>query len=194
MVLIPNNVFLKQYMAALPHERIRLSSEVILPHEEALIEQRIQLLEGKMGEIATERAFIAEQSGDNWHDGAFRESDREVLAVDADRKKLKDRLHGTVVDYPGGREEYVTLGSRVSIDNAGRNSMLDIVGYSALHEKVGREAIPASLEAPIVQQIIGKRVGEIVLLSVSGRNRQIKIKSIDQTALKSEDINSGDMR
>lgn len=187
---LPNTGFLNEYLAGTPTDKIKLAGSVILPLEVGLIEERMSGIDERKAGIAQERAAIAEQSGDNWHDGAFRESDREVLQVEAEYNKLSDRLHSIIVDYPEDGDEQVTLGSRVTINNGGTESKLDIVGFASIHDKKANGVMPASLEAPIIQSILGKYAGEMAVLKIGGSTRDVAIVEIDQQALRLRDENA----
>jgi transcription elongation GreA/GreB family factor len=185
---ISNLEFLEQYETAGPVDRTRMAGGVILPFEAQLIEVRLGGLNDKRMLLAKDRAEIADQSGDSWHDGAFNENDRDVLALDREQASLRERQQGIVVDYPEEDEERVTLGSRVSIVNGGKTNHLDIVGFAAVHEKVPGAPVPASLEAPLVQQILGKRLGEAAMLNLGGRTRPIEIALVDQSSIRQSHV------
>lgn len=181
---LPNPDFLSRYLEISEIERAKLAGHVILPFEVPLIENRIGMIGLRKEEIALERTAIAEQSGDSWHDGAFRESDREVLQVEAEEKRLKDRLKGTIVDYPDVNEPRATLGSRIFLRNGTKDTRLDIVGFAAIHAKQVRDAMPASLDAPVVQSVLGKVAGELATIRVGGRPRELEIVEIDQSIMR----------
>lgn len=181
---LSNPDFLSSYLEGSDVERAKLVAHVILPFEVVLIGNRISHIEQRKNEIALERAAIAEQSGDSWHDGAFRESDKEVLHVEGEERRLKDRLKSSVVQYPDDSETRATLGSRIVLRNGAKDTRIDIVGFSAIHDKKSADAMPASLDAPVVQQIIGKMTGEVTTLNVGGSSRELEIIAIDQNALR----------
>ena len=105
---------------------------------------------------------------------------------------MRDRLHGIIVEYPEDKEERVTLGTRVTINNGERESQLDIIGFAAIHDKKSNSATPASLEAPIIRGILGKIAGEMAVMSLGSRSREIAIVKIDQQALRLKDEGTRD--
>ena len=190
MSLKPNKIFLEEYLNASGQQRVNVASQVILPIDEHLIEVGLEDLQQEKARIARERADINEQSGDSWHDGALDDNDKEVRRVNGEIAKLSDKLNGVHVDYPDESEERVSLGSSVSIKNNGKQSILEIVGFAPLHDLQGNGVKAASLEAPVVQQILGKKVGEIALLRHGGRPREIEIIEIEQRAVMQRDEES----
>lgn len=170
---VSNPDFLDQYLSAGLTARSHMAGEFILPVEQSLIEEEMRALDGKKA------AILGSLGG-----GALRGIDGEALGVSERYKSLGVHLRGTVVEYPADTEERVTLGSRVTVVGVSKTYTVDIVGCPAVHDS--SDGIrPASLEAALVQGIIGKRAGEIALFQPkpNGSQRQAGIAAIDQLAV-----------
>jgi len=175
---VSNPDFLDQYLSAGLAARSYMAGEFILPVEESLIEEEMRALNGK-------RAAILGSLGG----GALRGIDGEALGVSERYKSLAVHLRGTIVEYPEVTEERVTLGSRVTVVDSSRIYTVDIVGCPSVHDS--SDGIrPASLEAALVQGIIGKRAGETALFQPNGSQRQAEIAAIDQLAVQRGNPNS----
>jgi len=161
----------------------------LLPIDEYFISARFAEYEERFQQLVAEKTIVAEQSGDNWHDGAFRATDSEANSLAQLVTSLNRALAFPRVGYPDESQERVTLGSRVELRNANsRPYLLDIVGVSVIYDRATKEQEVASLESPIAKAVVGKCVGDIALMQRNNRQGvEVAILSLDQTALRAMD-------
>ena len=157
----------------------------LLPIDELLIEERFAEYEEQFRKLVEEKTIVAEQSGDNWHDGAFRATDSDANNLAQMVTRLNEALGLPRVEYPLPDEDRVTLGSRVELKNvASRPYILDIVGVSGVYQRGENEPEVTSLVSPVAKAVAGKRVGEVALMHRGDRSVvEISILSLDQSAL-----------
>ncbi len=175
--IIPNAEFLSHYQS--PEFQ-----GAILPQEKDLITKRLRDLGIAQQEIIDQKVSVT--GGDDWHDGAFRATDHEAQIVSQQAARLGTYLRSVVVDFPEPGEPRATLGSRVTLDQAGDVYKVEIVGVPLLHEadESAEEVLPCSLESPVARSIIGKQAGHTALLQVAGRTNRVEVLAVDQLAMK----------
>ena len=151
---------------------------VVLSREIPVARQKLMEYEDRMHQLVSQKREVAEQSGDNWHDGAFKPTDDAAKILVEQIAKIKKALQATEVSEPDSDEDRATLGSRVKVSQNGEEYSMDIVGIPLLHESES-EVTACSIESPIAKLIIGKCVGEVVILDLTSLPQQIEILGID---------------
>lgn len=155
---------------------------VILPQEKDLIEKRLADLDASQRRVVQEKIDVT--GGDDWHDGAFRATDNEAKILSDQASKLGAYLRSTIIEYPDENETRATLGSRVTVNQAGDTYDVEIVGVPLLHETaVTDDVMACSIESPLARSIIGKQVGHTAVFNVGDRRQQVEVVSVDQTAM-----------
>ena len=172
MEKISNATFLVSYQPD-------LSQGYILAHEREMIDKRFADLAEQQEQIVREKSEVAEQSGDSWHDGAFRATDVAANSLGNQAAALLVSRSSIVVEPPSPDEKRVSLGSVVKIQQDKDEYWLAIVGIATLYP-TNFEAELCSVKAPIAQAIIGKTVGETASATLNGSIQLLKILEINQ--------------
>lgn len=163
----------------------------ILIGETHLIDARLSQLGAEQQAIIEEKRIVAEQSGDNWHDGAFIATDNAALAVSEQAMNLVRARDGIVVEPPDLDSESVSLGSAVGVRQGSDRYTLVIVGIATLFPPSNDHEY-CSLASPIAQELIGGRIGSIVKVDLESRQSILEILSIDQSKIRYLLENSAD--
>lgn len=153
-------------------------SPAILTRERSTIDVRLRELARKQAANLEAKQEAAEQSGDNWHDGAFRATDDVAKVLGNQAQSLVVALDGLLVDMPCPGEDRVSLGTQVHIRHDDSEYSLCIVGVPALHPS--GEVDACSLESPMARSLIGRRAGEHFTAHIAGRTAEITILSVSQ--------------
>ena len=91
---------------------------------------------------------------------------------------LESLLHqATIVDHQDGERDAVTLGSRVTVEDAatGRRHTYTLVAWN------DGGAASVSAASPVGQAILGRAVGDAVTITLpTGRSRQLRIAAVEE--------------
>lgn len=153
--VISNAVFVQKWAAG-------EIDQAILEREHQLIDERLVTLQGLFQRLIAEKVVVAGQSGDDWHDGAFRATDAEAGNLAKQQDMLIRAQALPVVASPTPEMTSVSLGSRAFIEQDGKfQYMVDIVGLSILHNYADDtdELELASLSSPLGKALIGTEAG-----------------------------------
>lgn len=151
----------------------------LLVFEASLAEARSAQIEEDFKELTRQKREVAEQSGDNWHDGAFKATDEASSRLG----KLLDELHKAqlwpVVELPAPESRIVSLGSRALLGLGRAKFYCDIVGMKALHQNAyddhPEDVEVATLGSDIGRAILGLSADTEVRASIGGRHQAITI-------------------
>lgn len=155
------------------------SQGYILARERELIDERFADLAQQQEKIVREKKEVAEQSGDSWHDGAFRATDVAANSLGNQAAALLASRSSIVVEPPSLDETRVTLGSIVKLQQGREKYWLAIVGIATLYP-TNLDAELCSVKAPLAQAIIGKKVGDTASVTLYGAVQPLEILEIDQ--------------
>lgn len=139
-----------------------LKEIVILDDDKAFARARIAELEKEILSLGPEFYEVFNQSSETWHDNAPFDAlrDRQSL-LDAELQQLRQTLRMSALAIPRPKRGVAGYGSTVLLDN-GRKYF--IAGEWTPHAgQVKDEAIVVSSNAPVAQQLFGKKVGSEVL-------------------------------
>ena len=119
--VIPNSAFLQKWATG-------EVDQAILEREHQLIDERLVVLQGRFNELIEEKRVVAGQSGDDWHDGAFRATDAAANNLVEQQSTLIRAKTLTIVASPTPETTTVSLGSRALIEQDEKfQYMVDIV-------------------------------------------------------------------
>jgi transcription elongation GreA/GreB family factor len=161
---------------------------VLLPHEGDLVDEAEQRQRTAFDDIIEEKKSVT--GGDDWHDGAFRETDRQAIIVDLNMRAIAPYIGAAVVMYPEPNEERATLGSRVEVEQNGYPFKVDIIGFRAgyptdMKDPDTKEDIDGtSPQMPLGGALMGKRAGEAVSFNHDGRVIEMSVRGVDQQAIR----------
>ena len=93
---LSNQLFLEQYIPDSP-------DSFVLEIECPLIDAKMGRLEVAQREVIEEKRRVAEQSGDNWHDGAFNATDNAAKVITDQATTLFRARNGNLVEAPRRR-------------------------------------------------------------------------------------------
>ena len=172
MEKISNATFLLNYQPD-------LSRGYILAHEREMIDKEFADLAEQQEQIVRDKKEVAEQSGDSWHDGAFRATDVAANSLGNQAAALLISRSSIVVEHPFSDEKRVSIGSVVKIQQGRDEYWLAIVGIATLYPS-NFETELCSVKAPLAQAIIGKTVGESASVMLNGEFQSLKILEINQ--------------
>jgi len=157
------------------------------PHRPFLLEGEVNLIEARLVElvedqkkIVNEKREVAEQSGDNWHDGVFRATDNAATALGNQANSLMVARAGHVVAQPKENFQQVVIGSTVEVKHGRDRYVLFIVGQATLYPHADEVDI-CSVNSPIAQALVGHVVGDSVEVQVAGRQQVLEIVEVKQT-------------
>jgi len=154
--------------------------DFILASERTLIDARLNDLAEKQKQIVQEKKDVAEQSGDNWHDGAFIATDNAANAIRNQAASLFSACKATVVELPNLTEHRVTIGSKVVVEQRGVQFKLMIVGMASLYNDNDENEV-CSVMAPLARALIGSRRDDSVTVSLGKTDQVLKIIDVDQS-------------
>jgi transcription elongation GreA/GreB family factor len=164
-----------------------LPEHVLLPHEQPAVAELFAQKEAQFQQVVADKQSVT--GGDDWHDGAFRETDRQAQIITDAMAALSPYLLATVVEYPAADDDRVTLGSRVLVSQNNFEFPVDVIGlrnaYPAdvIDPESGEEVEAVSIESPLGQQLIGKKAGESATYQQGDKQLTANIVRIDQTAV-----------
>lgn len=181
---ISNSEFLEMFIG----RSERLPSHVLLPHEGRAVDNAVAAQDRAYNQILEEK--IAVTGGDDWHDGAFRETDREANTISRQMSAIAPFIGALIVDYPHENEFRVTLGSRIAVTQNGYTFPVDIVGFRAGYPEnikvpeYDDELIGMSPDSPLAQTILGKEAGFETTFYNGDKEMYVVINKIDQIAIR----------
>lgn len=82
---------------------------------------------------------------------------------------------------PEEEDEFVSLGSQITVESSHDEYKVNIVGLPKLYPNLIPDSDNTSPNSPISQAIIGKKIGEIAILSTT--QEKVTITAIDQTTI-----------
>lgn len=162
--------------------------KALLPHENEAVEKAIKKQKNAFDEVIKQKKSVT--GGDDWHDGAFVATDNEAKIIGQQMSAIRPYIGATIVDYPEVEEARVSLGSRVLINQINHSFYVDIVGFRSGYpegitvEGSEDEVIGISPDSPLAGVVLGKTVGFEGILHNAENDIQVKIESIDQSAIK----------
>lgn len=168
---MPNGLFLEGWIAG------RFDGG-LLANERPLVEDRLGELQHNLEDLAAQKRTVSEQSGDDWHDGAFRATDSAAAALGERYQSLREAQKWPVVSPPELTEQRVSLGSTVEVRIGNAASFFcSVVGLKLLYEDNTRTEY-ATLRSALGKAIVGQTAGSVIRAQIGGTSRQIKILDI----------------
>ena len=82
---------------------------------------------------------------------------------------------------PEEEDEFVSLGSQITVESSHDEYKVNIVGLPKLYPNLIPDSDNTSPNSPISQAIIGKKIGEIAILSTT--QEKFTVTAIDQTII-----------
>ena len=159
--------------------RATVDFSAILTSEVSLLAKCLESLHVQQRALISDKALVAEQSGDNWHDGAFNATDSAARTVSAQAEHLHKLLKLPRLTPPDPREPRVTVGSLVTFTQGSQVSKLLLVGSVNIYvDDLGHNL--CSVGSPISQALIGLISGD----TSSFRGEVLRIIQVDQGSLK----------
>lgn len=140
---------------------------------EKLRDELQQLKTVKRREIA-QRIQEAKELGDLSENAEYVEAKNEQAFVEGRVAELEATVKNAVIIQDVKNAEQVRVGSKVTLKTDGKQLTYTIVGSNESDPKNGR----ISNESPLGQAFIGKRVGEVVDISVPMGTRTFTVVSI----------------
>lgn len=172
---IPNHVFLERYIPESPES-------YLLEIESPLVDVKLSQLESAQREVIEEKRRVAEQSGDNWHDGAFNATDNAAKVISDQASTLFRARNGNLVELPNAGAETVSLGSVVRIRQHGSEYQMGIVGLALLFHPADDLEF-CSVNSPMAQALIRHKAGDTIVARIGGREQKLEILAVDQTQM-----------
>jgi transcription elongation factor GreA len=127
-------------------------------------------------EIAA-KIHAAKEEGDITENAAYDEAKREQAFVEGRIMTLESMLKDAVIIQEGGPADMVRLGAKVTVMEEGSSSpeSYQIVGSAEVDLNSGR----ISNESPLGKALLGRSVGESVLVQTPGGTLRFRVVSID---------------
>ena len=172
---LSNQLFLEQYIPDSP-------DSFVLEIECPLIDAKMGRLEVAQREVIEEKRRVAEQSGDNWHDGAFNATDNAAKVITDQATTLFRARNGNLVEAPDAESALVSLGSVVRVNQNGAEYLMGIVGLALLFQSTD-EVEFCSINSPMALALLRHKAGDQVVARIGGREQKIEILAVDQTML-----------
>jgi transcription elongation GreA/GreB family factor len=169
---MPNHVFLERYIPDSPES-------YLLQIETPLIDAKLSQLESAQREVIEEKRRVAEQSGDNWHDGAFNATDNAAKVISDQASTLFRALNGNLVDVPDVESGMISLGSVVRVSQHGAEYQMGIVGLALLFQPTD-ELEFCSVNSPMARALLKHKVGDTVVVRIGGREQKLEILAVNQ--------------
>ena len=82
---------------------------------------------------------------------------------------------------PEEEDEFVSLGSQITVESSHDEYKVNIVGLPKLYPNLIPDSDNTSPNSPISQAVIGKKIGEIAILSTT--QEKVTVTAIDQTII-----------
>lgn len=172
---LSNHLFLEQYVPDSPES-------FVLEIEGPLIDAKMGLLEVAQREVIEEKRRVAEQSGDNWHDGAFNATDNAAKVITDQATTLFRARNGILVEVPEVGSDLVSLGSVVRVRQNGAEYLMGIVGLALLFQSTDDLEF-CSIKSPMALALLRHKAGDQVVARIGGREQKIEILAVEQTML-----------
>ncbi len=151
----------------------------ILTSEVPLLGKCLESLHVQQRALIDDKTLVAEQSGDNWHDGAFNATDSAARSLSAQAEHLHKLLKLPRSMPPDPHESRVTVGSLVTFTYGREVSELLLVGSVNIYVADLGYTL-CSVGSPVSQALIGLVSGD----TSSFRGEVLRIIQVDQEILK----------
>ena len=136
----------------------------LLPDDRAYAEERILQLEQEIQNLGPDFNDAFTQSSETWHDNSPFEAVRDKQAMlAAELHKLRTLVRTATLQPPKAKSGTVAIGSVVELANGARYLIAGDWTHRAGHHADGIHTI--SCHAPIAKEVLGKRVGDRVLIA-----------------------------
>jgi len=150
---------------------------VILP-ERVLLDRCLESLRLQQDALVAEKTLVAEQSGDNWHDGAFNATDAAARMVSSQADGVRKMSGLPVVASPDDDEKRVTAGSLVTFVQGSETFEILLVGNVGLYRDDTGLSL-CSVGSPLSRVLLGLRVGDVS----SFRGQSVRVTGLKQSRL-----------
>jgi len=143
-------------------ERTPMQKElVILDEDKVWAKARIATLDAEIQALGPEFYDVFNQSSETWHDNAPFDALRDRQSVlDAERQQLRGVLRSSLPTLPKQRRGEVGIGSSVTLENGKKYFIAG--DWTPFAGQIHDGSVIISCQAPLAQQLRGKRVGETV--------------------------------
>lgn len=146
-----------------------------------LSEKRLEELKKELNELKTikrieisERLKRAKEYGDLSENAEYENAREEQENVESRIDELEDIIKNASIIKKSGRSDFVDLGSEVEVSVSGKTRKFSIVGSNEAKPEEGL----ISNESPIGRAIMGKKVGDVAIVSAPSGEVSYKIVSI----------------
>ena len=149
--------------------------------EHDLLLERLAQADQEFEQIVRQKKDV--QSGDDWHDGAFRATDAAANNLAQQVQMLHEAERWPLVELPAADFGRITLGSRALIGFGSAPFPIEIVGMRILHqnreiyEEQGIDVV--SPDSELGKRTMGRQPGEEFDAELGGRKRHITILSVE---------------
>jgi transcription elongation GreA/GreB family factor len=134
------------------------------------LRKEIDHLMSKRGEIGKEVGLWVDQSSESWHDNfGYEEAQRQYLMLAGRINELKAILEKSEIIGPPDSPEKAVIGTRVTWEESGKERTITLGSYLTF------EGDAVSYHAPLGKLLLGKKVGDTVILP---NGTQIQITKI----------------
>jgi transcription elongation factor GreA len=122
------------------------------------------------------RMGIASEDGGMHENSAFEEALQATNVEDRLLKEMKEVIENAVIYTPIEQDKTIQIGSTVSYVNEDTGEIKEITvgafGELDLKLKI------FTYESPVAQALLGKKVGDVSVVSLAGQSHSIKVKNI----------------
>lgn len=150
--------------------------------EADLLDGEIDAVEKAFEDVIVQKVEVASQSGDDWHDGAFRATDAVSDQLAQKMARLQEAKDWPVVEMPGKLQTLITLGSRALVQMGRAKFYVDMVGLSLLHQNRAPyeddEVSMATLNSSLGSALVGRHSDEEVTATIGGRPKEIAVLEV----------------
>ena len=137
---------------------------LILDEDKVWARRRIAELDTEIQALGPEFYDVFNQSSETWHDNAPFDALRDRQSVlDAERHQLKGILRNSLPSIPGQPKGKIGIGTRVILDTG--KSYFIAGDWTPFVGQTKDGAMVVSRNAPLTQQLLGKRIGDKVIFS-----------------------------
>jgi len=140
------------------------------------LREELERLEGEGRRDMAARIQSARELGDLSENAEYHIAKEDQAHLETKIARLRDRLRAArVVDVAKGSEQVTFGGTVVVVDEeSGREATYTIVGPTEADAAAGR----LSAESPVAQALLGKRPGDVAVVSTPRGERRLRVSSL----------------
>jgi len=123
---------------------------------------------------AIERLKNARELGDLAENADYSQAREQQAFIGGKIEELENKLKYAEIINTGSSTTQVTVGRKVELDCSGRKELYHIVGENESDPVNGK----ISINSPVAQAIVGKKLGEVVIVKIPAGQKECKIVKI----------------